>query len=125
MNDHTLTRLNKLLARSRERHPQSRDIVIGIARWLGGLTYSLAKGARIDVWTRALTIAALCIRVVEEGDASVNALREARGLTRLFVAGEYTPGSFEPDPPLEQDLPTPSTADTKDPPTPPPTPPAA
>ncbi len=66
----TLLSINSALALARAKNPQRRGAFVSLVKWTGGLAWALTKGEPDQIRMRAAIVAALAIRIFEEGDSS-------------------------------------------------------
>lgn len=76
----TSNAINDALTVARQKNPKSKNIIIAICRWSGGLAWAMAKGDPYEIQHRAAVLAALCIRLYEEGDFTFADIRADNGV---------------------------------------------
>lgn len=88
MNHTTIDAIDRVLDLARDKHPLNRNILLAMSRWLGGLVWAYFKGSPDEIRNRATVLAVLAVRIIEEGDQSINLHRQERGLDPYNPADE-------------------------------------
>ena len=79
MKQSTQQAIDAALVDARAKNPKSKNIIIAICRWSGGLAWAMSKGTKDQIRIRAAVLAALCIRIFEEGDHTFADIRADNG----------------------------------------------
>ncbi len=83
------------IANGRRKYPEPRHPMTYILQWAGGLAWAVLHAPAHEVHYRAACLAALCVRLIEEGDPVHTEIRENDLLDALFnprtETGEITP----------------------------------
>ncbi len=76
----TLRAIDSALVAARHKNRQKRGAFVSLVKWTGGLAWALTKGQPAQIRARAAIVAALAIRIFEDGDSSFDEGRRAANL---------------------------------------------
>ena len=89
--DQLIRDIRNELLRARAKFPGDNVTMLALMEEVGELAKATFEESAANVRKEAVQVAVMAIRVVLDGDATLNAWREGKGLDPLLAAREVTP----------------------------------